>query len=150
MTLSFRLATLQDLPRIHETVEAAYGGYVQQLGQRPAPMDEDYRSRIQNGQVTVAVSQETVVGLLVLVSEVKALLLDNIALHPDAQGQGFGRALMQFVEDQAREAGKPVVRLYTHQQMKKNIVIYKSLGYHETHRNVVNGFPRVFMEKPLR
>ncbi len=33
--------------------------------------------------------------------------------------------------------------------MSENLAIYSKLGYQETHRATEDGFPRVFMRKPL-
>lgn len=86
-------------------------------------------------------------GVLVLDLQKTTLLLENIAVLPACKGQGAGKALMAFCEDQARELGCEVIELYTHVLMVENQEIYKMLGYQETHRTTQNGFARVFMRK---
>jgi len=93
--------------------------------------------------------QGRVCGLLVLIAQPDALLLDNIAIAPDAQGRGFGRLLLAAAEHAARSAGLPVIRLYTNVAMTENIAIYSRHGYAETGRRVENGLHRVYMEKRL-
>lgn len=39
-------ARADDVPAMHDVVERAYGGYVERIGRRPAPMDDDYDERI--------------------------------------------------------------------------------------------------------
>ena len=77
------------------------------------------------------------------------LLLDNIAIRPDRQGQGLGRQLIAFAEDEARRLGYPELRLYTHEKMTENITLYGRLGFVETGRGQEAGYDRVFMTKRL-
>ena len=58
-------------------------------------------------------------------------------------------ALMLRADDVARSHGLPEVRLYTNEVMTENIAYYPRQGYVETHRDVVNGFHRVFFTKRL-
>jgi len=78
------------------------------------------------------------------------LLLDNVAVDPNHQGKGIGRALIDFAEQEARRRGHAEIRLYTHQSMHENIVLYPRLGYEETGRGEQAGFQRVFFRKILR
>lgn len=43
-----------DDARIREIVAAAYGVYVERIGRRPAPMNDDYAARIRQRQAFVA------------------------------------------------------------------------------------------------
>ncbi len=86
MTYTIRLATLDDLASVEAIVQRAYEHYVDAHRPQPKPMLADHRSLISDGLVHVAELQGTVSGVLVLVSEPNALLLENIAVTPDAQG----------------------------------------------------------------
>ena len=77
------------------------------------------------------------------------LLLDNIAVRPDRQGQGLGRQLIRFAEAEARRLGFTELRLYTHETMTENIALYTRLGFVETGRGHDAGYDRVFMTKRL-
>ena len=59
-----------------------------------------------------------------------------IATHPDAQGLGFGRALMTFVEDRVREEqGRLLVLETSSKESYTNTVrFYNRLGYEEVSR----------------
>ena len=74
---------------------------------------------------------------------------DNIAVQPDRQGRGLGRALIAFAEAEARRLGFAELRLYTHQKMTENIGFYKRLGFDETGRGCEAGYDRVFMRKQV-
>ncbi|MGS1008272.1 GNAT family N-acetyltransferase [Achromobacter anxifer] len=149
MPPDIRLATPDDLPDIERIVAQAYGHYVARIGATPGPMLDDYPARIAQGVLYVLRVRDTVQAVLVLIPEAGCLLLDNIAVAPQAQGKGHGRDLMQFAESTARRAGYASIRLYTQEKMTENIAIYRRYGYVETHRAEEIGLKRVFMKKPL-
>lgn len=146
---SVRRAVPDDLPRIREIVDAAYSPYVARMGTRPGPMLDDYAARIRDGEASVLVAQGGVAGVLVLVLEPDALLLDNVAVAPEAHGRGYGRRLVAVAEAEAVRRGRRTLRLYTHETMVENVALYARLGFVETGRGVQNGFRRIFMEKTL-
>ena len=91
----------------------------------------------------------TIAAIIVLLPEPDHLLLDNIAVLPDRQGQGLGRQLIAFAEDEARRLGYAELRLYTHEKMTENIALYTRLEFEETGRGREAGYDRVFMTKRL-
>ncbi|HEV7263837.1 MAG TPA: GNAT family N-acetyltransferase [Falsiroseomonas sp.] len=139
-----RPATAEDLPVVRRIVEAAYAPHAAVIGRRPAPMDEDHAAQIAAGQVWIAPPN----GVIVLADTAEGLFVNNLAVHPDAQGHGIGRALLAFAEAEARRRGRARLHLYTHARMTANIALYRRLGWRETHRALQDGFDRVFMEKP--
>ena len=88
-------------------------------------------------------------GVIVLHVESGGLFVENVAVDPGQQHHGYGRQLMTFAEERARELGLPEIRLYTHERMIRNIALYTRLGYEEVERRVEHGFARVFMRKQL-
>jgi ribosomal protein S18 acetylase RimI-like enzyme len=90
-----------------------------------------------------------IVGLVVLLPEQQAMLLDNVAVAPRAQGRGFGVKLIAFAEESARAAGFAVIRLYTQDIMTENLALYSRLGFVETHRGEEIGLNRVYMSKTI-
>jgi ribosomal protein S18 acetylase RimI-like enzyme len=149
MTPALRPAQAPDCPAVEAIVQAAYGHYVARIGQQPGPMLDDYAALIADGRVHVLEDTDGVLGVLVLIPEESAMLLDNVALHPRAQGRGFGRMLLDFAEQTARTAGYTQIRLYTHVMMTENIALYTRIGYRETRRGEEKGLRRVYMSKPL-
>jgi GNAT superfamily N-acetyltransferase len=123
-------------------VDAAYSIYVPRLGRKPLPMLDDYAALISQRIVYVLEEGGGTLGLLVLVLE-GAMLLRNIAVRADAQGRGFGRELLSFVEGKTLEDGHGVIRLYTNEVMVENLALYTHCGYAETHRVKEHGVPRV-------
>ncbi len=110
-------------------------------------MDDDHAARIAAGQLHVLVADEAVIGCIALIHEADAMLLDNIAIAPAAQGKGYGRILLNFAEAETLAHVYAAIRLYTNVAMTENIALYARLGYIETHRAVEHGLHRVFMRK---
>lgn len=145
-----RPATVHDVAAIEAIVQAAYSPYIARIGRKPGPMLEDYRQRVEAGDVHVLENARQVQGFIVLLEADCALLLDNLAVAPETQGLGFGRLLLDFAEQQAIDAGFAVIRLYTNEAMTENIALYHRRGYVETHRAEEHGLRRVYMTKPLQ
>jgi len=111
-------------------------------------MLDDYVRRIAEGVVCVLDEEGgNVAAIMVLVVRADHLLLDNIAVRPDRQGRGIGRALVAFAEAEARRLGLAEVRLYTHATMVENIALYTRIGFTKTGRGHQSGFDRVFTRK---
>lgn len=144
-----RQALEGDEAAVHAVVQAAYLPYVDSIGVRPGPLDDDYADLVHQRQVWLLEDAQRVCAVLVLCPEPEAMLLSNVAVDPACQGRGFGRQLVDFAEVRAREAGFSLIRLYTNAAMSGNMALYQRLGYRETHRGVEHGFNRVFMEKNL-
>lgn len=144
-----RPATPDDVAAIEAIVEAAYSPYIERIGRKPGPMLEDYPLLVEAGGVYVLDNAGKVQGFIILLKGEGALLLDNLAVAPDAQGLGFGRLLMDFAEQHAIDAGYAAIYLYTHETMTENIALYTRRGYVQTHRAVEQGLRRVYMTKRL-
>lgn len=144
-----RDAQAADVPAIQEVVRQAYSHYVPRLGRPPGPMLDDYDQLVRDGHVRVVERSSEVVGVLVLISRPDHLLLDNVAVHPRAKGQGIGRLMLEEAERVARLQGHSTIRLYTNEVMTENIGLYGRVGYVETHRAEENGFRRIYMAKLL-
>lgn len=142
-----RLANEADLPAMRAVVDAAYGKYLARMDRPPAPMLRDVRPRIEAGEVWVAGNPVT--ALVCLTATGDALLVENVAVHPNAQGTGLGRQLMDFAEEEARRLHLGRLWLYTNEVMTENLAIYRHFGYCEIDRRSEDGYRRVFMEKTL-
>jgi ribosomal protein S18 acetylase RimI-like enzyme len=144
-----RRAEPTDAPALASCVEAAYHHYIPRIGKPPGPMLADYAEVIARHQVWVAEAERQIIGVLVLIPEEDTLLLDNIAVHPDHQRRGIGRALLELADAEALCQGYDELRLYTHETMTENIALYTRNGWVETHRGHQAGYARVFMRKRL-
>lgn len=147
--VAVRKAGPQDVGRLRQIAATAYARYVPRIGRQPAPMAADYAGAVERGEVWVAVCDQVIAGLLVLVPSPGHLLLENIAVDPSYQGLGIGAGLLAVADEQAALAGLAEIRLYTNAAMTENIAYYPRHGYVETHRARSDEFDRVYFSKRL-
>jgi ribosomal protein S18 acetylase RimI-like enzyme len=150
--VSVREAGPADVADITALVRVAYARYVPVIGREPTPMGADYAELVAAGTVWVAEvggADGAIAGVLVLASGADHLLVQNIAVAPDAQGRGIGTRLLELAELEAARAGLAEVRLYTNEAMTENLAYYPRRGYAETGRSGDGGFRRVFFAKRL-
>lgn len=143
-----RRATTADLAVVREIIAAAYGKYLSRMDRPPAPMLRDYSPAVEVGSLWVLGNPPD--ALISLTAADGGMLVENVAVHPRAQGSGLGRRLMEFAETEALRRGLAKVSLYTNVVMTENQALYAHLGYRETRRETEDGYQRVFMEKLLR
>jgi steroid delta-isomerase-like uncharacterized protein len=144
-----RKARPSDAPELSRLARSAYAVYQPRMRQPPAPVTADYAAAVRGGQVWVAEEDGRLVGLLVLAEASGGLLLENIAVHPDAQGRGVGARLLALAECEAARRSLAEIRLYTNEVMTENLPYYRRHGYEETGRGEQDGFRRVFFRKRL-
>lgn len=142
-----RPATAADVPAVRAVTDAAYRPYIARIGVVPQPMEADHMADVEEG--CVFVTGEPVDGLVIVRARPDHLLLDSIAVHPDARGRGVGRRLLRFVEAHARALGLPEIRLYTHALMWENQEIYPRYGYELVERRIDGPYDRLHYRKPL-
>lgn len=140
---AIRPATAADADWIAALARAAYTRYVPRIGKAPAPMVADFPALIAAGQVWCVEDQ----GYIVMHDHACGLHIENVAVHPDAQGRGLGRQMLDFAETEARRRGHASMDLYTNVHMHENLTLYPALGWRETGRRHENGFDRVYFAK---
>jgi N-acetylglutamate synthase-like GNAT family acetyltransferase len=143
-----RSAEAGDAADIAELVNSAYGHYVARIGRPPSPMLEDYEEIIRTREVTIVERDGAIAGVIVLTATDEGFLIENVAVRPDHQGRGIGKALLELAEVEARRAGFDSIYLYTHEKMTENRALYASRGYVQ-YRHGPDGDPRVYMRKQL-
>lgn len=131
MGYSIRRATLADAPSLTRCIEAAYAGYVEQGLELP-PVSEGMAKEIRDNLVWVAVEGNLVLGGIILAVQGEAAHLRNVAVDPAHSGGGIGRALMDAAIAAARDAGHGTIRLATHKDIPRNVMLYRHLGWHVT------------------
>jgi ribosomal protein S18 acetylase RimI-like enzyme len=147
--IALRRATPADALAVTACVHEAYQHYVARIGRPPGPMLEDYAKVIEQRDVTVAVRDGKVVGVLVLGEMEEGFRLINVAVHPSLRKQGLGRTFLQLADAEARRRGYDVVHLSTNEKMTENQALYAKIGYVEYDRRTENGYSRVYMRKKL-
>ena len=147
--MSIRRARAQDVPFIEACARAAYELYIERIGREPAPMVADFATHVRENHVYVMSDGRAIAGYVIFYPRTDHLHLENIAVMPKYQGEGFGGRLIAFVEEEAIRLGYAAVELYTNQKMFENLKMYPKLGYVEIDRRVEEGFERVFYRKNL-
>ncbi|MEV6588655.1 GNAT family N-acetyltransferase [Streptomyces acidicola] len=142
-----RPAVAADVAAVKAVTDAAYHHYIERIGVVPAPMEADHAANVAAGRVFV--TGDPVIGLVVVEAYEDHLLLDSIAVHPDAHGHGVGRRLLEFVDARARVLGLSEVRLYTNALMSENQQIYPRFGYEVVERRVDGPYDRIHYRKRL-
>jgi putative acetyltransferase len=92
-------------------------------------MTADYELAVQRHRFDLLLSNGHLAALIETIDDGEQLLIENLAVAPDFQRQGFGRFLLAHVEQLARRLGKSSVRLYTNQRFVENVRLYERVGY---------------------
>jgi GNAT superfamily N-acetyltransferase len=129
----FRRAEIGDADALAACIDAAYAQYAARIPDLP-PVSADCAAEIAKHQVWVAEIGTKFAGGLVLIPEEGFMRLANVAVHPDHQGTGLGRALVTLAETEALKQGYRELRLTTHVDMPENIRLYAHLGWAENQR----------------
>jgi ribosomal protein S18 acetylase RimI-like enzyme len=101
------------------------------IGAVPKPAFEDYAPRIERGEAWVLEVDGKPVGVAILEEKPDHLLVYSIAVTPDEQRKGHGRALLRFADQRAVAIGVREVRLYTNRRMTRNVTLYRRCGFVE-------------------
>ena len=145
----FRRAGAEEADEVRDLVHRAYAKYLSRIEVPPKPMLADYDLAVARHQVWVLRRDGTLTAVLELIARPDHLLVENIAVAPEAQGQGLGKRLMAFAEAEAQRQGYAEVRLYTNERFVENISLYRAIGYRETHREEMPKPIAVHMAKAL-
>ena len=97
MAISIEPALPSQADEINACVEAAYQHYISRIGKPPGPMLENYADAIAHHEVYIAIGDEktAISGVLLLKPGDEIFLLDSVAVHPGAQGQGLGSTMIK-------------------------------------------------------
>jgi GNAT superfamily N-acetyltransferase len=148
-TVELRTATSADVLAITALVQSAYGHYVERIGGRPRPLDDDYAQVVIDREVLVAEAGGELAGVIVLGTDDEGFHVDNVAVAPAWQGKGVGRVLLVRAEECARDAGHDSIWLLTHELMHENLALYERIGYVEYRRHDYGGGRLVYLRKRL-
>ena len=129
-TAKIRRADPGDAQTAHRISADAYiPAYMSVLGTIPRPATEDYGPRIERGEVWILEIAAEPTGFVVLEESTDHLLIYSIAVRPEVQRKGYGKALLDFVDKRAIQLGLHEVRLYTNEQMERNLRLYRQHGF---------------------
>ncbi|NKB52872.1 MAG: GNAT family N-acetyltransferase [Rhizobiaceae bacterium] len=144
-----RPAKTEDLDFVRQCAERAYEIYVERIGKPPAPMIADFWAALTKQHLNIACLDRSPVGFVVSYVRGDHLFVENVAIHPDHQGQGIAKKLFSLLEQRCKLNGLSSIELYTNEKMTENLTFYPNLGFCETDRRREAGFNRVYFRKTL-
>lgn len=151
MSVAIRRATLADAAAIRDLTRAAYAKWVPLIGREPLPMQADYARAVVEHLIKLAEENGHLLGLVEMIPAADHLLIENLAVHPKAQGRGLGDQLLHHAETTAHALGHAEIRLYTNEKFAANIAFYAKRGYAVYERgSLVPGSVTVFMRKTIK
>lgn len=108
---------------------------------------EELQAELRDGIGLTARINGRLVGSLRAAESPDLLLIGRIAIAPDMQGEGIGRALLEAAE---RQSAAPEAELFTGSLSEANIRLYERCGYRESERiSQHDGTEQVFLRKRL-
>src|SRR5215467_1108006 len=90
----FRRAGAADAIAVRDLTRAAYAKWVPIIGREPKPMGADYSIAVRDHLVDLLIHHGNLVGLIEMIPCADHLLIENVAVRPDRQGNGLGHRLM--------------------------------------------------------
>ena len=143
-------AVSADSADLSKVAQKAYDIYLDRMDKKPAPMLADFHQHISEDIVFIAKDRKgRIAGYVVLQQIDQQWWLDNIATHPDYQGQGIGTRL-RIEAEQYCALLTDTLQLYTNIVMVENVRWYERAGYVMTKQALVNGYERFYFKKRLR
>ena len=136
--MTIRGAIVQDYPAIRDLTWAAYieaghvrpeSNYTQALTDIPGRAEGLYVAEL-NGQIAGSVNIALPGSQLAEVAYDNELEFRMLAVHPDFQGQGIGRALVTHALNMARRRNLDAVAITTMASMTAAQHMYQDLGFH--------------------
>ena len=146
--LDIRHALTGDALLIQAIASAAYHLFIEGIGHPPAPTLANFDSHIAEDICFMFWIQGRACDYAIIIEKPDGFWLENIAVHPDQQGNGFGNFLLQAVEGfLSRHTDR--YQLYTNIVMRENVHWYKRRGFTQTKEAVEDGFHRLYFLKML-
>lgn len=142
--MKIRPASPEDADAATEVIRRAYAPWRAKLPDLP-DVASGVAEDIATGPALVAEVDGTVTGILLAKADPGTLHIMNIAVSPDAKGQGIGSALMRAIEAHARADSTHTLYLATHRDMPGNVALYEHLGWTVTGRDGT----KILMERHL-
>lgn len=149
-SMTLRRAGPADAAAVLALTRAAYAKWVPLIGREPKPMTADYAVAIRDHIVDLYEREGALLALIEMIPTPEHLLVENVAVHPDAQATGLGDQLMRHAEQVARSLGLHELQLYTNVAFTANIDFYARRGFTEFRRETFpGGAVAVHMRKHL-
>ncbi|MCW4464202.1 ribosomal protein S18-alanine N-acetyltransferase [Glutamicibacter sp. MNS18] len=123
-----RTMTAADIPAVHALETATFP-----TDAWPLELFDAELAQTETRDYWVYEAEKRILGYAGLCTVLPFADVQTIAIHPDTQGHGLGRALMQVMIDKARERRARDVMLEVRKDNPVAIGLYLSLGFQKIH-----------------
>ena len=89
-----RRATVADIDNIRALSRAAYAKWVPLINREPLPMTADYDRAVADHVIDLWEESGQLLALIEMIPAEDHLLIENVAVRPDQQGNGLGKKLL--------------------------------------------------------
>jgi ribosomal protein S18 acetylase RimI-like enzyme len=124
-----RRAVPADAAAIAALTRAAYEKWIPVIGRAPKPTTADYDIAVRAHLIDLLFADGALAALVECIREPDHLLIENLAVDPARQGNGYGRRMLRHAEALARALGFAELRLYTNKLFAENVAFYRKHGY---------------------
>lgn len=98
------------------------------------PSERIVHQYLEQGKCFVLESESKIIGEVVLLEKTKEVVeIMNIAVNEANQGKGFGRKLIEFAIDWAKEKGYSKLEIGTANSSFSQMALYQKCGFEMTH-----------------
>lgn len=154
--MRIRPGRTEEAAAVEALTAAAFLDYARGIGRDGSGPSDWAAPRLAAGEILVAGEDDgTLLGVVALSQDraARSLTVDLLAVAPEAQGRGTGRALLAHAEGIAREAGAQSLLLHTVARYDRLVRLYQRAGFRITHTGPRpkgdDGHPRTFLRKWL-
>ena len=150
--LNAREADLEDCETV---LRAAFGGYVRQLNRIQSSDAYSWLAEsIAAQQVLTAREGTHILGVAIFSDQGRKRTIEQIAVAPDSQGRGIGRALIHRIEQNTIKANMASLELDTAEKMIHLVDLYRNCGFEIVSsgppKHGRDNYTRVFMRKLIQ
>jgi len=148
--INIHKASYDDLEEILELQKSAYVSEAGLYSEIVIPPMKQSLSEIQeeyeDNHFYKLVIDSSIIGSVRVRHSHDTCYINKLCVHPQYQGQGFGRLLMEEAERRAVTCRR--FELFTGHRSARNRNFYKNLGYREFKEEIVNDFlTLIYMDK---
>jgi GNAT superfamily N-acetyltransferase len=151
--ITFREARAEDALTLLRLMQAAFEEYDGLLDPPSGVQKEtidNVRQRLTAGAAVLASVGDTPVGFAFYYPDEDLIYFGRLSVVPHARNRGVGRALLEYVERRAQDAGAAGVKLGVRLQLPHLLARYERSGYRITQYKTHSGYESptyVYMEK---
>lgn len=148
--IRIEVADAADAEALLALIKRTFMGVAEQYGDYTLPplleSTEEFRARFSDHIILKALDGDRIVGTVLGVMDGCSCLVGRLAVEPESQARGIGRALASAIEERFPDARR--FELFTGHLSAETLGLYASLGYTEFRRaEASERVTLVFLEK---